>query len=489
MTIRFRLTMWYTALLAVVLLVLGTTLYVSLSAKLTNDVKRLLINQAEDVKSEIRYIEIWRILTLPSLEGFQSASMFIQAMTFSNGRLSSNLSNVTLKISDSALDHAQSGQDLFETGYLRNSQGRMSPIMIYSTPIFVRSEPVGILQVATPIDNVYSTLRSLRFTLFLLGGLGLVLAATLGWWMARNALKPVDDIIEAAQQIESGADLSRRIEYRGPDDELGRLVRTINGMLARLHQAYTELEEAYRNQRRFVSDASHELRTPLTTIRGNIDLLGKVWSGILEREQSPDKSDLKLTAEALSDIAGEAERMSRLVNDMLALARADAGYQMEMKPVELAPLLEEVSRRANFLPRTAEWLPERFDLLSGVYVRGNRDYLQQMLFIFIENAFKYTPEGHVRMEAIVHDQQAGIKISDTGMGMDKEEVPHIFERFYRADVSRGRTQGTGLGLSIAKWIIDQHHGSVEVFTALGKGTTFIVWLPIERREVLEEAGD
>ncbi|MNN58885.1 Alkaline phosphatase synthesis sensor protein PhoR [compost metagenome] len=122
-------------------------------------------------------------------------------------------------------------------------------------------------------------------------------------------------------------------------------------------------------------------------------------------------------------------------------------------------------------------------MLEGIGVNGSRDHLTQMLFIFIENAFKYTPEGTVRLDAVVREGQVGIRVADTGIGMDKEEIPHIFERFYRADESRGVTAGTGLGLSIAKWIIDEHGGSVEVTTRLGSGSTFLVWLPVFFRDM------
>lgn len=189
-----------------------------------------------------------------------------------------------------------------------------------------------------------------------------------------------------------------------------------------------------------------------------------------EREQ--------MSLEALRDIADESERMSHLVNDLLSLARADAGYVMSKVLVELKPMVEEVVRRAQFLPRKAEWELGNIDVLEDLYVYGNKDYLQQMLFIFIENAFKYTPEGKVRLTAIRQDNQIGLKVDDTGIGMNEKEVPYIFERFYRADVSRGVTSGTGLGLAIAKWIIDEHRGSVEVVTKPGKGTSFIVWLPL-----------
>lgn len=170
--------------------------------------------------------------------------------------------------------------------------------------------------------------------------------------------------------------------------------------------------------------------------------------------------------------------MSTLVNDLLALARADAGYTMEKTLIDLLPLTEEVVRRAQLLPRTAEWKVGDLSALDGVRVNAHPNYLQQLLFIFIENAFKYTPHGYIELSAVRKEQQIGFVIQDTGIGMNPEEIPHIFERFYRADESRGVTVGTGLGLSIAKWIIDEHQGSVEVTTREGDGTKFTVWLPL-----------
>jgi two-component system OmpR family sensor kinase len=151
---------------------------------------------------------------------------------------------------------------------------------------------------------------------------------------------------------------------------------------------------------------------------------------------------------------------------------------LEKEPVALEVMMMEVARRASFLPHQAEWLAGNMAHLNGKYVVGNKDYLQQMLFIFIDNAFKYTPAGEVSLDSVFYQNQVGIRISDTGIGMDKDEVLHIFDRFYRADESRGITEGIGLGLSIAKWIIDEHDGSVEVVTRQGEGTTFVIWLPL-----------
>ena len=488
MTIRFRLTMWYTALLAVVLLIFSLVLYYFLSAKLYNDVRDELKTQADAIQRNIDVIEFaGRIIySLPKLEGFKSTSIFLQAYWIRSGRLipDSNL-NFRMDFIGQAERVLRNRESFYEQVTAFNTATAESmPLMAYYQPIFVEKEIVGVLQVSTPILSVITTLKSLAYFLWILGFATLVLSASLGWFMARKSLKPIDSIIQSAERIEKGSDLNQQIVYEGPPDEIGRLTQTINSMLKRIRGAYEELEEAYRMQRRFVSDASHELRTPLTTIRGNVDLLEKVWKRAHEDRRAVAGEDLDLSREALRDIAEEAERISRLVNDLLALARADAGYEMEMRPVELRTLLEEVSRRAQFLPRTAEWCPGDYSAVGNVYVLGNKDYLQQLLFIFIENAFKYTPQGEVRMEALVSDgpeYYAGIRISDTGRGIEPEALPHIFERFYRADVSRGQTPGTGLGLAIAKWIIDEHDGSVEVTSLVDQGTTFTIWLPAIRQ--------
>jgi signal transduction histidine kinase len=360
-------------------------------------------------------------------------------------------------------------------------------MLTYQRPVILEDNTlVGLLQIG--VFSIYEErfLGGLRTILIFSSLVVVFIAFTVGLFIARQALRPIERVIKATELIEKGSDLSVRIPAIGPKDEIGRLVSTLNIMLSRLEMAYNELDDAYKAQRRFVSDASHELRTPLTTIRGNIDLLERMWAKVKETnlnensgEWMPLDSDRwDLSKEAMSDISAEAKRMSTLVNDLLALARADAGYTMEKTLIDLLPLTEEVVRRAQLLPRTAEWKVGDLSALDGVRVNAHPNYLQQLLFIFIENAFKYTPHGYIELSAVRKEQQIGFVIQDTGIGMNPEEIPHIFERFYRADESRGVTVGTGLGLSIAKWIIDEHQGSVEVTTREGDGTKFTVWLPL-----------
>ncbi|TMV45433.1 HAMP domain-containing histidine kinase [Paenibacillus mesophilus] len=480
MSIRLRLTLWYSGILAVTLLVFGIALYAFFNFKLHNDLRDELVIQAREVNKEIRGFGVF--YSLPELREFKSAGIYLQSIS-TQGQIkrSSNLRS-NLPYSEESINRVLQGGDGFETINVNQEY----KLLMYYSPLVFEGSLVGVLQVATVLDDVEQFLYNLRLILIVIGLLTIFLAASAGWFLSRKALKPIENVIDAANAVEKSADLSKRIDYAGPMDEIGRLTDTINGMLTRIQGMYSELDDAYRAQRRFVSDASHELRTPLTTIRGNVDLLEKVWKSTALESGKEDGTgisvirdgNVELSLEAMHDIASEAERMSRLVNDMLSLARADAGFTMSQEPVEMRPLVEEVIRRAQFLPRSAEWIAGDLAVLNDVYVQGNKDYLQQLLFILIENAFKYTEEGHVELDALQAGGQVGIRVSDTGIGMDKDEIPYIFERFYRADPSRGKKSGTGLGLSIAKWIIDAHGGSIEVKTQKEKGTTFIVWLPV-----------
>ncbi|RIE05313.1 sensor histidine kinase [Cohnella faecalis] len=238
--------------------------------------------------------------------------------------------------------------------------------MIYETPLLtLDGNLVGMLQVGAYTEREESLFSFLRSILIFAGLFSIAAAFSLGMLVSRKALRPIGRVTEAAEQIQSGSELGLRIPRETPNDEIGRLTDTLNGMLPRLEVAYNHLEESNTAQRRFVSDASHELRTPLTTIRGNVDLLEKIWTLPPEGSEGhaahklPEAERKTMSLEAISDIADEARRMSRLVNDLLSLARADAGYAMEMNTLSLRPLAEEAARRASFLPRHAEWIVAR----------------------------------------------------------------------------------------------------------------------------------
>lgn len=485
MSIRLRLTLWYSGFLIVVLLASGSIVYGVVYKNTMDDIR----GQLRTVAGQTGVVRTPQDLKTIDPLGLETNNIFIQLVSFTQSRegtISDKSNNMRARVGMEGFSFPHPGYaDVKERFVAEKVQD--VPFLIYEVPVPNNAGSlVGVLQVGALTVREELLFSKLRTILWISGLVGALAAFCLGMFLSRKSLSPINQVTEAAQRIDSGSDLSMRIPRGGTNDEIGRLTDTLNGMLARLEVTYNHLEESNAAQRRFVSDASHELRTPLTTIRGNVDLLEKIWT-IDEAADSgerfpgahlPAEQRKEMSLEAIRDIADEARRMSRLVNDLLALARADAGYAVEMEPLQLRPLAEEAARRASFLPRRAEWIVGPLEALDEVWVAGNRDYLLQLLFILIENGFKYTPGGHVRMYATASGDRIGLSITDTGIGLSEEQLPHIFERFYRADQSRGETSGTGLGLSIAKWIADLHKAKLEVKSRPGVGTAFTLWLPL-----------
>ena len=292
----------------------------------------------------------------------------------------------------------------------------------------------------------------------LLAGGTILVAITIGlvWFLAGLSLRPIGRMTQAARDIGLSGRLDKRLAPVGSHDEVARLVETFNHMMDRLEGAFTA-------QRRFVADASHELRTPLTTIRGNIELLRR--SGAV---QQPDMND------ALGDVAEETQRMSRLVSGLLALARADAGQELARVPVQLGELVRVVQREMQAGTSDVSVVVGEF---ADVEILGDPDALKQLLLILVENGIKYTPPGgSVSVSITAEENGAILLVRDTGIGIAEEDVPHIFERFYRSRGARS-TGGTGLGLAIASWIASEHGARIDVESNVGHGTIFRVRFP------------
>jgi signal transduction histidine kinase len=238
-------------------------------------------------------------------------------------------------------------------------------------------------------------------------------------------------------------------------------------MLDRLEEAYRQLQVALESQKRFVADASHELRTPLTTIRTN--------AGFLLRAGTADADE---RAAALRDIAGESERMSRMVRDLLTLARADAGHRLEMAPLDLAPVAADLCRQARTL------YPTRYVELvcdDAVPLHGNEDALTQLLWILVDNAVKHSREGgRIRVELVSRMGRTVLHVTDDGPGIPAADLTRIFDRFFQADAARG-DGGAGLGLAIARWIAEEHGGVVHAYNNQARGATFRLDLPAPGR--------
>lgn len=333
-----------------------------------------------------------------------------------------------------------------------------------STQLRVYSAPLGspdmpgpkyYIQVARLLDTYEQLNRVMLIALlfmFVAATGSLVIAALL----TPRLFRPLEDIATVARQITRADDLSRRVPYSNRADEIGDLARAFNQTLERL-------ERLFRTQQRLLADVSHELRTPLTSIRGNLDLMRHMGEG---------------DSESLAVIQDELERMTRLVGDLLLLARADSGgLPMQRQPVELDNILFEVYRQVSVpQPKVKVELVE----VDQVMVFGDPDRLKQLILNLTDNAIKYTPAGgKVSLSLSKKAGWSQLEITDTGIGIPAENLSHIFERFYRVDKARTRSQGgSGLGLSIAKWIAQAHGGAIRVTSNVGEGTSFIVTLPV-----------
>jgi two-component system, OmpR family, sensor kinase len=332
-------------------------------------------------------------------------------------------------------------------------------LRVLSIPLEQREHIIAVLQVASSLDVVDTARKNLTDVLSIIWLVAVLFSGIVVWFTLGQTLKPLEAITETVEQINRADDLSRRIPYQGPeDDEIGNLVGSFNQTLERLETLFT-------SQQRLLADVSHELRTPLTVIKGNVDLMRRMKS---------------LDEESLTSIDQEAGRLTRLVGGLLLLAQAESGkLALNMKRVELDLLLTEVFQEMSILAGSRVHL--RLNEIDQAYVNGDRDRLKQVFINLVANAIQYTPQGgdvFLSLEKV--GGQARIICRDTGPGISAEDLPHIFERFYRAEKSRTRreTTGFGLGLSIANWIVERHGGRIEVNSQEGKGTTFAIWLPL-----------
>ncbi|GIK64368.1 MAG: two-component sensor histidine kinase [Chloroflexota bacterium] len=320
----------------------------------------------------------------------------------------------------------------------------------------------GYLEALVSLDALDRAVRALRILMAVLGLVGLAAALLGSWAVASRALLPITVVDKTARSIALSRNFSQRVPLSARHDELGHLIETLNEMLG-------SLQAAYYAQQRFVADASHELRAPLTIIQGNLELFARHQNiPVAERQ------------EILADIQDEAVRLSRLVADLLTLARADSGTTLNHYPIELDTILLGAFREAKQL---AQGQTLFLDTFEPAQIMGDEDRLKQLVLILLDNAIKYTaPNGQVHVTLRRKTNVVEIVVQDTGIGIPAEALPHIFDRFYRADPARSHDPGgTGLGLSIARWITEQHGGQIAVTSTLGEGTSVSVSLPIGPR--------
>jgi two-component system OmpR family sensor kinase len=453
MSLRLRLTLLYSTLMGAILLIT--------SAAVTYVISSLLLNQIDNTLDAAYHVIIEKIEIndLGKIDAKLSTTDISPEVYMQIWGLDGNLQSKygTLR----GFEHTP-----FDSSGLRADKpayydltGIGWHIRILNAPLIQNGHKVAVLQLAMKLDAVDLAKKNLTDVLFIIWMVAVLFSGMAVWVTIGQTIKPLSAITETVEQINRADDLSRRIPYSGPeDDEIGNMVSSFNQTLERLEALFT-------SQQRLLADVSHELRTPLTVIKGNVDLMRRMKS---------------LDEESLTSIDQEAGRLTRLVGGLLLLAQAESGkLTLAMQKVELDLLVTEVFQEMSVLAGSKVHL--HLNEIDQVYVNGDRDRLKQVFINLTANAIQYTPQGgdvYLSLEQI--KDQARVIVRDTGPGIPSEDLPHIFERFYRAEKSRtrGKSTGFGLGLSIVNWIVEKHGGRIEVVSQDGKGTTFAVWLPL-----------
>lgn len=492
MTIRLRLTLWYTALLGATLILFSVIVYSSLYTTLRAQMEQNAARQADDVVNALTQqlqFDVLIIRNNPTDVFFPEVELFANSVGVQVAGLdgeilkrSENLGEIDLPEYVQALPDVAAGN----THTLYTTPANDVSFMVYSAPLWVNGSVVAAVQIIQPVQPSTTTLNQISRYLVLGTSISLIVAAIVGAFLARRALEPIDAITNTAGAITRTHDLGKRIQIADNASEIGRLAATFNDMLDRIQRLFL-------TQERLIGDVSHELRTPLTTVQGNVELLQRMASapGAASGERALEVN--ALLNETLVEVQAETKRMSEMISDLLLLAQADSGaLQLQWGPVEMDTLLLDVYRQtrrlADHYKGTGE-LEVRLGSEDQAIVQGDRDKLRQVLLNLAENAVKYTPAGGVITLGLARDEAAetpGVRVyvRDSGIGISEEQQQFIFDRFYRTDKARSRELGgSGLGLSIAQSITQAHGGRIEVDSQLGEGSTFTLWLPLAAEHI------
>ncbi len=457
----FKMTLWYVLTFLVSALLICTFLYLRLGHQLLKEVDQFLLDETKEME---------RVLSRESKETyflmrFEDEVMarkyypFFFQILDKEGKpvyVSKEFREIGYVTQDEVLTNARKGK---ETREEIHSPGRRRTFRIISTPVYKDGKLTEIIQLGTHLHFVRKNLIHFRSNILVAIPIILVLGAMGGWLLARRSLSPIGYVASKARSITS-ENLSERLRPRGTDDEMDDLIRTINGMIARLESSFKRMAE-------FTADASHELKTPICAMRGEAEVL-------LSKERKAEEYQ-----EGLAHFMDQFDHLNHMINDLILLSKFDATQvELKMTPLRLDLLIKDLCHLFQILAEQNKIALE-MATIEEVTVIGDKARLQQLFTNLIDNAIKYTSKGFIEVTVKKDEDGAVVKIKDTGIGIPEEEQEKIFKRFYRVDKSRSReTGGVGLGLSIAEWIVHAHHGRIEVKSKLDRGSTFKVYLPL-----------
>ena len=474
-TIRRRLTFWYTVALGLTVVAFGTLLYLERRQSSLRELDRRLLLEADlaDRWLSESYNVLGRIVTTagtrpaldPGISAYLEAVRDYLVVADTTGQIlalsddarglrAGDLQRLTLVLDSLRLPKQSGtielGQPLGALRYLAVRVERAGP-------------EIGGVLVATSVRQAAFGPSELLRSMLLIAPVILIGAVLVGYWLAGTSLRPVQGIMDEVEAISDGRSLHRRLAVPISGDEMARLALTVNGMLARLEQSFGSLH-------RFTADASHELKTPLMVLRAGVERA-------LTHPGIPSE-----ILQSLDETLAQINQMSEMVENLLTLARADEGRApLAVEQCDLRELIGDVAETAGMLGESAGISVTSEIPSTPVTLAVDRHRIREMLLNLVTNAIKYTPQGGTISIALGEDHDTAVfTVRDTGIGIAPGDLPHIFERFWRADPARSRTgdrPGTGLGLSITKWIAEAHGGSITVQSRPGRGSVFVVRLP------------
>lgn len=456
-TLRFRLTMWYCVTLTLAMVLLGALMYGIVAFRLRQRQDEVLQKKAERILAILQRPEGGRLLTNSQREALDHLGQNI-VVRETQGHREVQYQSPEMLANPLVPSIAMLGWAEVPVRQLTTLRFKGETWRVVAEPYLAGKGGQGVLHLVGSLEDVQETLTHLRFAILLLVPAGILCSAMGGFWLAGRALAPVGRIAKMAREIEASK-LDQRLPHPGVDDEIGRLVVTLNRMIARL-------ESSFDSMKRFTADASHELRNPLATMRNTIDVT-------LEQPRTADQQRA-----ALESLGEDVDRLRRIVEDLLLLARADNGrLVMNRETVRLDSLVQALAEIQQ--PRAQQLGVAVALAASGpVAVYGDERWLYQMVGNLLDNALKFAGAGGVvQMEVAAQGDTVRLTVRDSGPGIPEEDLERIFQRFYQVDPSRAQRTGSGLGLAITAWIVQVHEGHISAANHPGGGAVFTVTLP------------
>jgi len=458
--IKWKLTIWYSGILALILVVFSSAVYVYFENSLMNSIDTKIKSIADVLSSSLTGANNQSVLGnferyLENVLGKKPKGKFIQIIDPS-GKIGAKMNDMetdAVPVPFSTMERAAKGEIVYETIENLNSRTRMVTIP------FIENKQVSFVQVGSSLADFDETMRKLLIIMIIGIPTSLSVIVIVGYFMARKSLKPVDQIRKAAVKI-SSSNLDERIDIKGRKDELSRLAETFNAMISRLKDSFQRINQ-------FSIDVSHELKTPLTILKGETEVA-------LRKERSNEEY-----RHLLQSNLEEIDRMAQIIDDLLLLSKADRkDVKLNIENISLRDLIADVCMKMKIFADKKE-ITLMVDELADVRLSGDELKLRRMLWNIIENGIKYTPkDGMVTVSSYTNNGCVCINVRDNGIGISADDMKYIFDRFYRADRSRKRESGSGLGLSISKWIAEAHKGAIEVTSQPAQGSQFLIKLPV-----------